>query len=78
MFMQTVEDTIVLAFKRGMSFKQVEQRVPAAVAKQLSITEAEFHARLEAHEANFGFSTLVTNLLSKFSRAEQIAIARRK
>jgi len=74
----TVSTMITTALKRGMSFKQVRDRVPALAAKQLGISVPEFHAQLAKLECRTGFEGLVVRVVSQFSPAERAEIARRK
>jgi hypothetical protein len=79
--LSTLETALETALRNGMSFKQLSQRIPAHVAKQLGITVQQFHAQLEEVYAVGGepFFTIFADVLArKFTPAERAAIARRE
>ena len=76
----TLEPMLVQGFKNGMSFKQIKARIPALAARKLNITEAEFHAQLEAESGprDRALDDLAQRVVSNFTPSEQRAIALRK
>ncbi len=72
------ETAIVTALKSGCSMKQVAQRVPAHVAKQMGVPVADFDKLLSEAEQRIGFDGMVTRILASFTHAERVAILKRK
>lgn len=74
-----LEPMMVQAFKNGMSFKQVRDRLPGLVARQLKITEAEFHARLEAESGQFdrALNALADRITAHLTPKERHRVAQR-
>lgn len=81
-FLPTLTDSLEQGMRNGMSFKQLRQRIPAFVARKLSISEQDFHAQLEAANSvasnDLVLELIVQVVASKFTPAEQRAIAARK
>jgi hypothetical protein len=77
----TLSDSLEQGLRNGMDFVQLRNRIPAHVAKQLKLTEQDFHAQLQelAPAGNDYMLELIAQLVaSKFTPAEQAAIAKRK
>jgi hypothetical protein len=73
----TVEEMIILGFRNGMSFAQVEARIPALASKKLGINVKQFHRHFEDATAET-LNTMVKRVVSQFTPEEQVEIAARK
>lgn len=67
---QTVESTLLQAFKNGMSIRQVSTRLPAVIAKKLGVTTGEFHRQFNL-ESKETIDQLVLRVASQLTPEEQ-------
>lgn len=78
----TLTAALEQGLRNGMDFVQLRNRIPAHVAKQLKMTEQDFHAQLAelapAGGDDFVLEVIVQLVASKFTPAEQLAISKRK